>query len=367
MSVSTEKSTPIECMENGYPMTDARQMQPDDLTKEDCRRLLEAEYPPYIIGKAYNIGSGDFYLKLRDWGLGKRTTANGKYPAKPVPKVPVRVIQEEVAPQTQQEVMGETEKQLTPADLTKDVARALLEAGYSKPEIAKRYHFGNPALVYAVLTKWGLHTPGSKKGQLVEAEMPHTATEEEKADIFGDSQSAVLPHTVPGYIEAMKDTPGYAASMAYLKNLEDVLVPKDDPVSRINELAHDQAIEAPSTIDLGSWDLVNYKQVQAHTVLLRIQSKGDGALVCTDLKDGDNVQFRLDPCADGKRVAVVKAETGRKLHLEKNTNVRLRFTSIDLTLALQKRGVALPAAYRLEWNEALGAYIGELVEKAGVA
>jgi hypothetical protein len=178
MSVELEKLTPIECMEQGYPMTDAQQMDPDDLTRDDCRRLLEAGFPLHIIAQKYNFGGADFFFKLKEWGLNKKSNtswaSSDPYRSKKAQKEPVRKQGGPLLEPNRKEVKNtarilaapvqkEEPKALTPADLTKETAEKLLSEGVAKQEIGRVYGFANTPLVYAKLAKLGLHTPCEKE------------------------------------------------------------------------------------------------------------------------------------------------------------------------------------------------------------
>jgi hypothetical protein len=136
------KPTPIEVFQLGLPMTDSRQMPPDALTYDDCRRLLEAEYPQHIIADKYSMSIAEFRQRLGELGLKK----NGKswdYRAPGHPK--------DEAP----------EPRLTPGDLTREQAARMLLAGVSKTDICWKYNFPNPPGLNAKLEKWGLHRRGA--------------------------------------------------------------------------------------------------------------------------------------------------------------------------------------------------------------
>jgi hypothetical protein len=558
-----EKPTPIECLEQGYPMTMARLMEPEDLTREDCIKLLDGGFEQYVIRMRYNFSGEDWLAKLKEWGLNKshgswasKDPYRGKRaPKEPVndysavtghvPKVPVQPIQEaapvEEAATAQEEApevlipaekptavewlqkYGNTPshlgqiKILTVKDLTKEDAQKLLAAGVSRSMLWKMYGIETPGGPYYKRLKEMLQEPDAQPEPIKPAEdksstllPPIKITGQPPLDLKDLGALAVdqicskvdlqdLQRDITGYIDDLVggriiNIPEFQLSgdgqgealpsiglavtndcwtcdhgegslrICNLPTTKDVRecvdagykgwIPRETPISKVKVIkpptkeeikaffakedpgclfgpdhhcdeqeclkdacpdliraikldrlgkwyreaglideegnyhpecpispAVTQAIEtgeikvataeraapAPS-IDLASWELVNYKQQQAHTPILRITGKGDGALVSTDFQEGDAVQFRLDPHSDGKRLAVVKAETGRPLRLEKGTNVRLRFSSNDLTRALVKQGIPLPAAYGLEWNEGAGAWVGVLREKkAGVS
>jgi hypothetical protein len=102
--MAMEKPTPIECLEQGYPMTMARLMLPEDLTREDAIKLLEGGFPQHIVRQCYNFSGEAFFAKLREWGLNKSHgswASKDPYRGKRAPKEPVQPIQE-VAPQPEE-------------------------------------------------------------------------------------------------------------------------------------------------------------------------------------------------------------------------------------------------------------------------
>lgn len=164
----SERLTPMKCMQQGVAMAEARQMKPDDLSREDCQALLKMEYPKHIIAQKYGFSCRDFFLKLKEWGLvkkgkqGARENRAHKEPAQPIGETKAEPAQEAgaispaIANDTAAPAM-EAPEALTPADLTREQAARLLSQGTTKQQIKKMYGFRNDALLYYKLERWGLH------------------------------------------------------------------------------------------------------------------------------------------------------------------------------------------------------------------
>jgi hypothetical protein len=98
--MAMEKPTPIECLEQGYPMTMARLMLPEDLTREDCFKLLEGGFEQYVIRLRYSFSGEDWLAKMKEWGLNKSHgswASKDPYRGKGIPKVPVQLVAPEPA------------------------------------------------------------------------------------------------------------------------------------------------------------------------------------------------------------------------------------------------------------------------------
>lgn len=68
-----QKPTPVECVLKKITITEARQMQPSDLTKKDAELLLNAELTKQAIKRAYGFSNdSSFYIALEKLGLHKR-------------------------------------------------------------------------------------------------------------------------------------------------------------------------------------------------------------------------------------------------------------------------------------------------------
>jgi hypothetical protein len=158
-------------MEQGVPMTEARQMSSEALTREDCQRLLEAEYPQHIIAGKYSLSTSDFYLKLKEWGLNRkaanwdfRSERNKKAPKEvrdtpddPGPAIEGTETVAELATKYQDVGPQADAPQLIPADLTRKKAAELLASGATKQQIKRLYNFKNDPSLYLKLQTFGLH------------------------------------------------------------------------------------------------------------------------------------------------------------------------------------------------------------------
>lgn len=335
MSANLEKPTPIECLEQHIAMTEARQMRPEDLTREDCQRLLEAGFPRNVIARVYGLSDSDLFFKLKEWGLNK-----------PLKDWDPRSDR-------RKEKSNDGPSRLTPADLTREQAARMLLAGVSKPDIRRKYNFPNAPALYAQLEEWGLHKkglPSDFKSKTEEVRKMAAAvlkeieqekqilqtktelTEEEKLDLFGESE--------PSIGEAVQ---------------------KAAEVRGVKVETTDNSTSELFSVDLSTWEPVDFTRVQHITApYLWVSAKGHGVIGNTNLRPGSRVQFRIDPT--GWRVAVIPAKQGQLLYNEE-AKQRRRFSSNHLARRLQAKGIKLPARFHLEWNEAAGAYIGVLVEK----
>gem|GEM_PF-5353058 len=335
MSVNLEKPTPIECLEQRIAMTEARQMRPEDLNREDCQRLLEAGFENYVIARLYGFSETDFFSKLKEWGLNK-PLKNWDFQSD----------------RRSDRNKSDGPSRLTPADLTREQAARMLLAGVSKPDIRRKYNFPNASALYARLEEWGLHKKGlpldfeSKQKEVrkmaaavlkeieQEKQILQTKTElteEEKLDLFGEQEPS---------IEAVQ------------KAAEDKDVKDETPENSMTELF---------SVDLSTWEPVDYTKARYTTApYLWVSAKGYGVIGNTDLRPSSYVQFRIDPA--GCRIAVIPASQGQLLYNEE-AKQRRRFSGNHLARRLQAKGIKLPARFHLEWNEAAGAYIGVLVEK----
>jgi len=370
------KPTPIECLEHSYPMTDARLMEPEDLTREDCVKLLEGGFEQYVIRMRYGFTAEAWLARMKEWGLNKpardwdfrsergkqakqdptRDETVGVDPNKAeVARTAAMLAQEPVQEETLvvSEPPAEEQKPtaiewlrkhkylpsmeqiriLTLADLTRADAEALLAAGVSKYKLLRMYGIKQPAKYYYDKVDAVLQKEPDKSAEIGADRVKTVLTEAEKQDLFADPEpliSAVVAQAVEaGQLKietATRPTP-------------------------------------PPTFDLTAWELVTGECPRQGHPVLHIGARGDSAIVFTDLQVGDKIAFRINPAAAGRMLAVVKADNGKPLMAEKGTKRRLRFSSKALVLRLAAYGVRFPANYTLTWNEDVGAWIGELAEK----
>ncbi len=215
----------------------------------------------------------------------------------------------------------EKAQQMTPADLTKEDAEILLQAGVLKKQIKKVYGFKNYPALYALLTQWGLHRPSPrKKKQDIEIKMNPTIQEKEK--FFEEQQ----PTTV----------------------------------------------EKPAGCET-YYDLSKFERIGGDTLppignYLHVSSRGDIRISGTSFVPGDKVDFfvnkldlQLDKIPAGHLIIIKKSENGRTLHREKKTKRSFRISCRLLVGSLKQKGVPLPARYRLEWSEKMQAWVGRIV------
>ncbi len=390
---------PVFCVRRGLSLDKAAQMRPDDLTKGDAEFLVSRGVTLAAIGQLCGM-NGKATLDF----MGRHGIKKADAPEYPWSSVPTIQPGEDTAPVTVDAAAPEPAADLTPADLTRRKAAELLAGGTTKQQLKKAYNFPNDSGYYAKLEKMGLHKrrhaddckadPEEVKrlaaavlAELEQEKKPVQAVSEIIRDVIESPGARTVDQVAKEIRERTKEITGtvdiidHAQGDAPFKEAwgkaaaacgdNDQAVGEGKTESAVASLIASGEIKvttgerpAPDpTIDLSTWELVSYKQVQAHTPVLRITGRGDGALVSTDLKDSDMVQFRLDPHSEGKRLAVIKAENGRPLRLEKGTNVRLRFASSDLTRVLRKNGISFPAVYVLEWLDNLQAWVGQLQPK----
>ena len=179
MTVKLEKLTPIECLEQGYPMTEARQMDPEDLTRENCIKLLEGGFEQYVIRFHYNFSAEDWLAKMKEWGLNRASKnwdfkkSDGKAAGEPGAAEPgaadpnkaevartaatlTQAPEVETKPEPPVPQLA-PETSLAPTDLTRKAAAELLAGGTTKQQLKRLYNFKNDASLYLKLQNWGLH------------------------------------------------------------------------------------------------------------------------------------------------------------------------------------------------------------------
>lgn len=231
--MTDERLTPIQCMEQGAPMTEARQMSPEALTREDCRRLLEAEFPQHIIAGRYSLSTGDFFLKLKEWGLNRKAANWDFKKGESGKKAPVKEVHNTAddpgpAIVDQDVVLQADAPQLKPADLTRKKAAELLAGGTTKQQIKRLYNFKNDASLYLRLQTWGLHERKHGHDWKTDPEevirvAQAVLREEEKQDLFAE------PGPVPQQPQGNVTTAPDSLKEAYLNDGIFKIQPISDP------------------------------------------------------------------------------------------------------------------------------------------
>lgn len=79
--------TPLEALEQGVPLEQARRMRPEDLTKEAAEKLLAAGVTRRLLVELYGFAScGSLYPRLEKFGLHERKARNKKTKAESRPR-----------------------------------------------------------------------------------------------------------------------------------------------------------------------------------------------------------------------------------------------------------------------------------------
>jgi hypothetical protein len=340
---------PVYCVKQGLPLERAARMRPEDLTPADAKLLVSKGVTLAAIADLYFAGNSVKALEFLTTHGVKKKNGMPEYPWTGVtvvqeadaatPAIALDIADDTAAPAREPE-------SLAPADLTREQAARLLAQGVTKPQIQQMYGFKNAAALYYKLERLGLHK------------------RQPQGDKHDPEEAKRMAAAVLQEIEEEKSAP--QLNTEQLDRFDD-LKPRQPTEPELREMFEEPEPSPAPAIDLSTWQPVESKQHQAPYPVLRLSARGDGAIVATTLTADDRVMFLIDPASEGRRIAIVKSADGKKLTLEKETRHRLKYTNMYLMRALQERGIAFPAAYKLEWNDGAGAWIGELVEKGAEA
>jgi hypothetical protein len=398
------QKTPMQAMEQGLPMTEARQMPPDALTYDDCRRLREAEYPQYVIADRYSMSIAEFYEKLKEFGL-KRNGKSWDFRAQKTEPV----------------------TRLTPGDLTREQAARMLLDNVSKPDIKRKYGFPNDPALYLKLEQWGLHKKGLPPDFKAKQEETKRMAAAVLEEIEHGEKSAIKWHedkvksdVIYGADQEPDEAAGNVTTATAAEFAQDLIecTPGWIPETPISEAVHQakaageikvETVERPAPEPSGSVKLVieasqghiaetfteankiltsalspaidlstmirftpNNCTNQPKNMLITITNKNTvrlcaGLIVAgPEAYQNDKAKFVagiwLDP--DGRRIVIKPGENGYRFNGSKSIMKKCNAASVSAFVAEK---VALPAVYQAEWNERERAWVGRLVEKAGVA
>jgi hypothetical protein len=362
-------------------MTDARQMEPEDLTREGYLTLLDAGFEQYVIRRHYNFNGEAFYLRLREWGLNKKTT-------KDLPRVPKAPVQEDATPVHDLEYLPvETVERLTavewlrqhgtiPApsevkamtsgDWKKDEAAELLRAGATYIQMAAYYGWkGIGSVSYYVKRDGLIGVSPNLRGKSAKAVIDKLNGHRKRGEPISEEASSVRVQIADGQI--------YDFGACRVEHQE--LFPISEAVTQTIEagevkIANVEHPTPPATIDISAMRRFVPGRCGHNRInkTITVSASGTVRLAAGLISTGPEchhareTKFHAAVYVRGE-VMVVHPELDGYVFSSHKETANKKAGAKMISDYLAEQGIALPAVFEAEWNEQQEAYVGQLVEK----
>ncbi len=222
---------------------------------------------------------------------------------------------------------------MKPMDLTKKDGMFLLENGCTKQDIKRMYSFKHDAALYTRLKVLGLHPwPPAK------LEVP-----QETAVIINTVKSGTVPELTPDELPAL---------IGQLAAGNDSGEKITDP-ARIAEL-----MSEPDPVPSITWFYGDPRQEKIPT--LKVASDGKISVPKIIRAQYCDTRIRIGISSDPVIIVIAGTDNEQKGLTLPQKSAKIRCSMV--VLELEKRGVVLPAAYQMAWDDKEQLWAGTLIE-----